>query len=144
MHHCTRTFQQNVGISVYQQLNICAKNGALTKDTPLDKFLSEKRRHDNPNISLWAWSKQCNCACKNDHVRVFTGVTVKPVFPVSEDYAKAMLMIFSNGTWHTTEDLKGYRERFAALAEFLMPQNCPTALTETLEQAKKKFDKKRE
>ena len=141
--HCTRTFQ-NVGISGYRQLNLGAKDGALTKDTPLDKFLSEKRRQDNPNISLWDWAKQCKCACKCDHVPVFTGLPVKPVWPVSEDYAKAMLMIFSNGTWHTTEDLKGSHETFAAaLAEYLMSENCPTALTETLEQAKKKFDKKR-
>ena len=141
--HCTTTFQ-NVGISGYRQLNLGAKDCALTRDTPLDKFLSEKRRQDNPNISLWDWAKQCNCACKCDHVPVFTGLPVKPVWPVSEDYAKAMLMIFSNGTWHTTEDLKGSHETFAAaLAEYLMSENCPTALTETLEQAKKKFDKKR-
>ena len=94
---------------------------------------------------MWDWAKQCKCACKCDHVPVFTGLPVKPVWPVSEDYAKAMLMIFSNGTWHTTEDLKGSHETFAAaLAEYLMSENCPTALTETLEQARKSFIKKGE
>ena len=86
-------------------MNLGAKDGALTKDTPLDKLLSKIRRHDNPNISLWDWAKQCNCACKSDHVPYLLlimysiyWVTVKPAWPVSEDYARAMLMIFYNGT----------------------------------------------
>ena len=103
----TRTFK-NVGISGYRQLNLGGNDGTLTRDIPLDKFLSEKRRHDNRNISLWDRAKQCNGVCKTDHVPVFTGVAVKPVWPVSEDYAKSMSMVFSNGTWHTTQDLKGW------------------------------------
>ena len=143
LHRCTRNFNP-IGISGMRTLNVTGEDGTATRQSRLDKFLSEKRREEQPDITLWDWAKKCNCKCKVDHVPVFTGLPVKPVWPVSEEYSKAMLMIFSPGTWRTTEDLlEGQESYAAALANFLESHSCPTALTQSLKEAKKHFDKKK-
>ena len=101
LHRCTRNFNR-VGISGMRTLDVSADDGTVTKQSVLDKYLSEKRRQQYPDMALWDWAKMCNCKCKTDHVPVFTGLPIKPVWPVSEEFAKAMLMIFSVGTWHTS------------------------------------------
>ncbi|XP_057310732.1 uncharacterized protein LOC130648690 [Hydractinia symbiolongicarpus] len=141
---CTRNFRY-IGISGFRALDTSGEDGTVTKNSTLDKYLSDKRRETEPEISLWNWSKKCNCTCKVDHVPVFTGISTKPVWPVTEDYAKAMLVIFSVGTWHNTEELKGQHESFAAaLASFVQTENCPPILIDALKEAKQSFDKKSE
>ena len=133
-----------IRINDMRTLNVSSDDGTVTKQSVLDKYLSEKRREKNPNMTLWDREKQCNCKCKVDHVLVFTGLPVKPVWPVSEEYSKAMLMIFCTGTWRTTEDLLDGQESYAAaLANFIETDDCPSALTESLKEAKKRFDKKK-
>ena len=143
LHRCTRNFNR-VGISGMRTLDVSADDGTVTKQSVLDKYLSEKRRQQYLDMALWDWAKMCNCKCKNDHVPIFTGLPIKPVWPVSEEFAKAMLMIFSVGTWHTVEDLlDGQESSAASLANFLESDNCPSALIESLKEAKKHFDKKK-
>lgn len=107
---CLRRFRR-IGLSRYQ--SFCLKGdseGNVTRKTPLDQFLSDKRRKVNPNISLYNWAKQCNCAkiklCGRDHVPVFTGCSKYWIWSVTEDFSKALLMLFSPGTWKAVNDLK--------------------------------------
>ena len=92
----TRRFRI-IGLSGYRPLTSNAKHGSVTKNTPLDHFLSDTRRQENQQISLWDWAKICNCRknCGADHVPVFTGIATCAIWPVSEEYAKGQLMIFS-------------------------------------------------
>ena len=122
---------RRIGLSGYRPLILNAKDGSVTKNTPLDQFLSDTRRQENPQISLLDWGKICNCRknCGADHVPVFTGIPTCPIWPVSEEYAKGQLMIFSQGTWKTTDDLLATHDTFtSAFAAFLDSENCPSAL----------------
>ena len=144
LQRCTRNFNI-VGLSGYRQLkgSVNDDGNTITKDTPLDKFLSQKRRDHDPTINLWDYSKQCNCKCGIDHVPLFTGITLKPTWPVSEDVSRAYLMIFSHGTWNSVEDLKCHHETYAeALGEFLMKDNCPSVLLQIMKEAQNKYNKK--
>ena len=69
LQRCTRRFRR-IGLSGYRPLTLNAKDGSVTKNTPLDQFLSDTRRQENPQISLWDWAKICNCRkiCGADHV----------------------------------------------------------------------------
>ena len=94
LQRCTRNFNR-VGLSGYRQLkgSVNDDGNTITKDTPLDKFLSQKRRDHDPTINLWDYSKQCNCKCGIEHVPLFTGITLKPTWPVSEDVSRAYLKV---------------------------------------------------
>ena len=146
LYRSTRNFRM-IGLSGYRMLASDQSEGTLTKQSVLDQFLSEERRREHPNMCLWDWAKQCNCKggiCQVDHVPIFTGINVKPYWPVTEDYAQAMLMIFKEGTWTTLDDLRADYETYAeALAEFVESPSCPDILTDLLKEAKKKFDKKK-
>ena len=90
---------------------------------------------------MWDWAKICNCHknCGEDHVPVFTGIPTCPIWPVSEEYAKGQLMIFSKGT----DDFLATNDTFtSAFAAFLDSENCPSALSEIMQQAKIKYDLK--
>ena len=76
LRRCTRIFNR-VGLSGYRQLK-----GSVNDDG------------NDPTINLWDYSNQCNCKCGIDHVPLFTGITLKPTWPVSEDVSRAYLMIF--------------------------------------------------
>ena len=147
LYRCTRRIRR-IGLSGYRQLDATAKDGKVTKATPLDQFLSVERRSEDPDITLWDWAKRCNCpassACGADHTPVFTGLPTQPVWPISEEYAKGQLMIFSPGTWKKVDDLKGDHSDFvSAFSEFLDGPLCPQGLYEMIEQAKIRHDKKK-
>ena len=57
---------------------------------------------------------------------MFTGVNIKPYWPVEEEFAKAMLMIFKEGTWKSVDELQADYDTYAeALAEFVESPSCP-------------------
>ena len=148
LYHCTRRWKR-IGLSGYRTLDKSGVDGNITKSGVLDKFLSEKRRLVDPEISLWDWAKQCDCPahfkCGSDHVPLFTGTFTKPTWPVTEEFAKARLMIHSKGTWYKPEDLKDNHDTYVdAFAEFLDSQYCPISLRVLLQEARNKFEKKRE
>ena len=118
--------------SVAQPLsnNAPAPSLSLTRKSVFDQFMSEKRKQQYPEISLYDWAKICDqkCPCNCDHVPVFTGVLVKPNWPPSDDLAKSMLMIYSSGTWNCPDDLKnGHPTFLQAFADFLDSAHCPFA-----------------
>ena len=144
LYHSTRHFQ-SVGLSGYRPISKKIDGDNLTQSIPLDRFLSKERRDKNPTISLYDWTKECNCRtkCCHDHVPVFTGVIINPVWPLSEEYCKTNLMIFSPGTWSKPEDLKSEDESFTeAFALFLDSEGCPPALQEIIKLAKLRHEKK--
>ncbi|XP_057290792.1 uncharacterized protein LOC130613469 [Hydractinia symbiolongicarpus] len=105
----TRNFRY-IGISGFRALDTSGEDGTVTKSSTLAKYLSDKRRETEPEISLWKGARN----------------------PVTEDYAKAMLIIFSVGTWHNTEELKGQHESFAAaLASLVQTEECPSILIDS-------------
>ena len=95
------------------------------KKSALDNFLSDKRRSEDPTISLYGWAQRCICpktkSCEIDHVPHFTGIKSNYTWPVEEDFAKGVLMQFSVGTWREVADLlvvddqlhSDYRSAFA-------------------------------
>ena len=144
LYHSTRHFRR-VGLSGYRPLNKHGNDENLTCETVLDKFLKKERRTDNPSVSLWDWAKECNCKskCSKDHVPIFTGGPIKPVWPLSEESCKFNLMIFSPGTWEKPEDLKeGFDTYAEAFAAFLDSEDCDSALKEFVQLSKKRYDKK--
>ena len=80
LFYSTKKFRR-IGLSGYRMYNENSKDDQATKDTPLDKFLSDKSRQENPNISLFKWAQLCNCSrnCGEKHVPVFTGLPILPV-----------------------------------------------------------------
>ena len=148
LYHCTRR-TRHIGLSGYRQLDTSAKDGKVTKATPLDQFLGEERRSEDPEITLWEWAKRCNrpasSACGYDHTPVFTGIPTMPVWPLSDDYAKGQLMIFSPGTWRNLDDLKGDHPDFvSAFAEFLDGPHCPQGLYDMIHQTKQRYERKKD
>ena len=73
LHHSTRRIRK-IGISGYR-LIAPGNDGNATRETPLDKFLSNERRSQDQNISFWDWAKMCNChtsnKCNSDHAPMF-------------------------------------------------------------------------
>ncbi|XP_066920537.1 uncharacterized protein [Clytia hemisphaerica] len=149
LYHSTN-LTQRVGLSGYRQLNSKKSNGSeyATVETPLDKFLRQERREEDPEMTLYDWAKKCRCnyPCGRDHIPLFTGTDVKPIWPLSEDCCKSQLMIYSKGTWESPEDLKDEDEQFSdALAAFLNDDpDCPDFLKEIIYLSKLKYDKKQE
>ena len=144
---CSRRFRR-IGLSGYRSFDPKGDSeGNVTRKTPLDQYLSDERRKINPDISLYDWAKQCNCAksksCGRDHVPVFTGCSKYWIWPVTEDFAKALLMMFSPGTWTTVDDLKMESESFCeSLSTFLDSDICPSSVKIMLKFAKVHYDKK--
>ena len=144
---CSRRFRR-IGLSGFRLFDPKGDSeGNVTKKTPLDQYLSEERRKKNPDISLYDWAKQCNCtkskSCGRDHVPVFTGCSNYWVWPVTEDFAKALLIMFSPGSWKTTEELKHDDESFSeSFSKFLDSEICPEAVKMMLKFAKFHYDKK--
>ena len=149
----TRLFNR-IGLSGYKVLSKnVSKNGIMmaTKSTVLDKFLSQDRRNKHGNdITLYEWACICTCAakkkCHAEHVPVFTGFPNYCSWPVSEEYARAQLMMFSPGTWQRPNDLLTiggvtYENFTTAFASFIDTQQCPPALRLMLTWAKEKSDK---
>ena len=142
LYHNTRHIQR-VGLSGYRPLNKTVNGDNATNETVLDKFLSEERRKINPNQTLWDWSKECRCRtkCSKEHVPVFTGGRIKPVWPLTEECCKFNLMIFSKGTWTKVDDLKnGYDTYVESFCEFIDSEECPKALQEVIALSKKRYD----
>ena len=123
LHHCTRRFRK-IGLSGYRPLNLSGKDGNVIKNTQPDQILSDDRRAKSPEMYLWHWAKICNCrsSCSFDHAPIFTGVPVLPICPVSEEYAKDQLMIFSKGLWRNADDLKGNHDNFTTVNDRISPQ----------------------
>ena len=144
LFHCTRRFRR-IGLSGFRALNINQIEGKATRETPLDQFLSEKRRKKYPNITLYDWAQICNCSknCGKKHVPVFTGIPTLPVWPLVEDFCKGQLMIHTPGTWENVDDLKQGKESFLeAFLEFLNSDICPKVIKDLVENAKLEHDKK--
>ena len=108
LYKCSRRFRR-IGLSGYRSFNKDHANGTATKKNVLDDFLSDKRRSRNPTITLSDWDKICNCpktkSCGIDHVPMFTGCSNYYTWPIDENFARAQLMMFSEGTWKRTDDL---------------------------------------
>ena len=63
--------------------------------------------------------------------------------PLTEEFCRAQLMIFSKGNWNTPNDLKNDDEEFSvAFSRFLDSDDCPPSLKEYVLMAKKYYDKK--
>ena len=135
----------NTGTSATSITTPATISHQLTRESMYDQFMSQKRRQDCPDISLYDWAKKCDkkCNCNCDHVPVFTGVLVRPNWPPSEDLSKSMLMIYSPGTWTCPDDLKnGHATFLESFADFLDADLCPQHLKEMMDEAKENFDKK--
>ena len=151
LYRCSRRFRR-IGISGYRVLDVQAdKDGKVSKKSALDDFLKVERRNENPTITLYDWAKICNCPkskqCGLDHVPIFTGFQNLYTWPITEDFAKGNLMIFSPGTWIKSEDLLNlngvtYDNYTSAFVEFLDSEQCPEALRVMLTFAKKRYDAK--
>uniref|UniRef100_A0A7M5XH24 ATP-dependent DNA helicase n=2 Tax=Clytia hemisphaerica TaxID=252671 RepID=A0A7M5XH24_9CNID len=144
--HCTRKFQ-SVGLSGYRPLTSKPDGENFTQKIAIDKFLSNERREKNPTMTLYDWVRECSCRtkCTADHCPVFTGIQVNPVWPLSEDYCKGKLMMFSPGVWTKPEDLKLEGETFGeAFARFLDTDQCPRVVKDNVKSAKKRYDEKME
>ncbi|XP_066910877.1 uncharacterized protein [Clytia hemisphaerica] len=117
LYHSTN-LTQRVGLSGYRQLNSKKSNGSeyATVETPLDKFLRQERREEDPEMTLYDWAKKCRCN-----------------YPCGR-------------TWESPEDLKDEDEQFSdALAAFLNDDpDCPDFLKEIIYLSKLKYDKKQE
>ena len=122
-----------------------SKDGTLnaTKSNALDSFLGKKRREQYADeITLYEWACICNCPknnrCGAEHIPVFTGCKNICTWPVTEDYARTQLMIFSPGTWYKPEDtltVDGvtYEDYTSAFAAFIdKREQCPKALRDML------------
>ena len=150
LYRCSRRFRR-IGLSGYRVLDTRATRGIVSKKSPLDDFLSEKRRIEMPDITLYDWAKICNCPkstpCGLDHVPLFTGFVNTYTWPIQEGFAKCNLMMFSPGTWHKCEDLlclNGvvHNDYTSAFAEFIDTEQCPEALKLMLTFAKRRYDNK--
>ena len=51
LFHCSRQFRR-IGLSGYRLVNSSSINGNLTRETPLERFLSPKRRNQFPNMTI--------------------------------------------------------------------------------------------
>eukprot|EP00111_Clytia_hemisphaerica_P013216 TCONS_00038822-protein len=81
-------------------------------------------------------------AQKANHVPVLTGCQRFWKWPVSEKFAKELLMKFSPGTWRNVEDLKEPFETFTeSFANFLDSESCPEVVIMMLKFAKIDFDR---
>ena len=149
----TRLFRR-IGLSGYKVLEKNkSKDGTVnaTKATSLDSFLSKERREKYGNeITLYEWACICNCPkynkCGADHVPVFTGCAHFCSWPVTEDYARTRLMMFSPGTWSKVEDnltINGisYEDFTTAFAAFIDTEQCPKAILDMLKWAREKYEK---
>ena len=115
--------------------------------------MSEDRRKKHGNdITLYDWAKICNCpksnTCGTDHVPVFTGFPNIYCWPVEEEFARANLMMFANGSWVKPDDLLTldgvtHANYTSAFATFIDTPQCPNALKEMLIWAKQTYDNKR-
>ncbi|XP_066914213.1 uncharacterized protein [Clytia hemisphaerica] len=144
--HCTRKFQ-SVGLSGYRPLSSKPDGENFTQKIAIDKFLSNERREKNPTMTLYDWVRECSCRtkCTADHCPVFTGIQVNPVWPLSENYCKGKLMMFSPGVWTKPEDLKLEGETFGeAFARFFDTEQCPRVVKDNVKSAKKRYDEKME
>eukprot|EP00111_Clytia_hemisphaerica_P019677 TCONS_00058076-protein len=129
LYNCSRRFKR-IGLSGFRLFDPKAKNGEVTKQNTLDKFLSDTRREQNPNISLFDWAKKCDCpkrtSCGIDHVPVFTGCQRFWIWPTGEVFSRELLMTFHPGTWRNVEDLKnGFETYTESFAHFLDTDYCP-------------------
>ena len=121
---CSRRFRR-VGLSGFRLFDLKGDSeGNITKKTPLEQYLSEERRKKNLDISAYDSAKQCNCSksksCGRDHIPIFTGCSNYWIWPITEDFAKALLIMFSPGTWKATEELKHDDESFSeSFSKFL-------------------------
>ncbi|XP_066920336.1 uncharacterized protein [Clytia hemisphaerica] len=146
LYSCSRRFKR-IGLSGFRLFDPNGKDGKVTKDTIIDKFLSDKRREENPYITLYDWAKKCDCAkkspCNKDHVPVFTGCQRFWIWPAGEDFSKELLMKFSPGTWRKVDDLKnGFDTYTESFAQFLDSDYCPESVRMMLQFAKAEYDKK--
>jgi hypothetical protein len=82
------------------------KDGKL-QENKLDRFMSEARRLLAPQQTLYEF-----CTLKGV-VPVFTGVTTWASWPLSEAYARYVLVVYSFGDWKEEEELKGEHATFA-------------------------------
>ena len=143
MHRSSRTFTR-VGLSGYRILRDCEVQGTVTSKNKVDKFLQEERRLRKPEQTLYDFCTECDCNCKTEHIPVFTGLPIIPKWPPTSEYCKAMLMIFSRGTWYKESDLMGPYDNFPqAFADFIETEDCPETVKELLEAAKAAHDRKR-
>ncbi|XP_066914121.1 uncharacterized protein [Clytia hemisphaerica] len=146
LFHCTRQFRR-IGLSGFRAINSKFSDGDATKETPLEKFLSEKRRIRYPNMTLYNWAQICVCTpkCAKNHVPVFTGIPTLPIWPLEEDYCKGQLMIHSLGTWENVNDLKNGKDSYLeSFMEFLESDLCPMIVKELVKKKKLEHDKKLE
>ena len=107
--------------------------------------MGDKRRQENPYISLFKWAQLCNCSknCGEKHIPVFTGLPTLPVWPLIEDFCKSQLIIYSKGTWKKVKDLKeGYNSYIEAFAVILNSVDCPDTVKEMITRAQEQYDKK--
>ena len=141
---------RRVGLSGFRMIDTTDGNESIKK-SPLNNFLSDKRRSEVPTISLYDWAKRCICpktkSCEIDHVPHFTGNKSYYTWPVEEDFAKGVLMQFSVATWREVADLlvvddqlhSDYRSAFAS---FIDTEQCPEAVKIMLEFARLQYDEK--
>ena len=141
--HCTRKFN-HVGLSGYRRIDTSRRTDRATYDNVLDKYLSDNRRNDEPEITLYDWAKKCGsfCNCGIDHVPVFTGAKTYPVWPPSDEYSKTTLMCYAKGTWRNVDSLKeGYDSYIEAFAAFLESDDCPSHVRDLMHEAREKFER---
>lgn len=141
------------GLSDYRMLEtdtVRVKNGVKYRKNPLDWYLEDEKSwrrdawnvpDDNPTAvkfkrlgrdgTLFHFACICNCPAKNrcgiEHFPNFTGVPTYPTWPITEEWARAMLIIHAphyllgaSAPWTSVDELRGGCETFVeALTEFI-------------------------
>lgn len=106
LYSCCRRYKR-IGLSGFRVFDPSGRAGY--KKSTFDKFLLNKRRDQDPNITLLDWAKKCDCpkrsSCGKDHVPVLCCQRLW-TWQTGEDFSKELLMKFSPGSWESVEDLQ--------------------------------------
>ena len=134
MYHTSRR-SKRIGLSDWKCIVPADEETGIVVSTKVfEKFTAEARHADHPDLSAWEFFSL------NGVVPIFTGVQQYCVFPITEEYASAMLRIYSPGTWMSEEELKDPNDgtfKTTYLA-FLGSANCPRILEDEYERAYEK------
>ena len=128
LYRCSHTFQ-SVSLSGSRLLEASEKGEIQIKCNALDRYL---QRDPNQKMTFY------DHLCQNNKVPVITGTHILPTWPLSEDYARAMLLLHFPD-WRKFSDIKSEKVTWTeTLLNFLKTPECPNFLKAAVEKAKQK------
>ena len=122
---CTETFRK-VSLSGFRKLQKAGATGTHTSQ--IDKYRS--RSVADGHVSHYEY------VCRSGEVPVFTGPALRPKFPPSEGFDRAMLLLHK--PWREADDLREDPEdaRVPECNRFLESESCPLVLKVSAEFAR--------